>query len=79
MAPVVHGLKEEFGDKVNFVVIDIDLNGENEYGPFIEALGYDRRFRPGLYLIDEEGNMLEAWFGIAASQVMRDSINAAMK
>jgi hypothetical protein len=54
----VHGLEAEYGDRINFVYLDID-DSRNE--PFKRALGY--RFQPHLFLVDGQGNILEQWIG----------------
>jgi hypothetical protein len=58
MAPVVHGLEAEYGDRVNFVYLDID---DPDTLPFKQQLGYI--YQPHLFLLDGEGNVLEQWVG----------------
>lgn len=78
MAPVVHGLEALYGDVANFVVLDIDKDGPDQNGPFMEALNYSPRIRPGIYILDPEGNVIEFWFGVvdgkAIQQVLVDAI-----
>lgn len=78
MAPVVHGLEQLYKDQANFVVLDMDRTGNDEYGPFLTALNYDPRFRPGIYILDPEGNIIERWLGpvdgVIIQQVLVDAL-----
>jgi hypothetical protein len=80
MAPVVHGLEALYGDEINFVVLDIDRTGEDEYGPFLVALNYSPRVRPGIFILDPDGNVIDFWLGYVdgkvVQQVLVDSIAA---
>jgi hypothetical protein len=58
MAPIVHGLEADYGDRINFVYLDID-DSRNE--AFKRALGY--RFQPHFFLVDGDGNVLYQWVG----------------
>jgi len=71
MAPVVDGLEQLYGDVVNFVVLDIDLDGPDQNGPFMEALNYSPRIRPGIYILDPDGNVIEFWFGVVDGKVIQ--------
>ncbi len=71
MAPVVHGLEELYGEQANFIVADIDKDGSNENGPIMEALNYSPRIRPGIYILDPEGNVIEFWFGVVDGKVIQ--------
>ena len=55
MAPVVHGLANKYGDKVNFVYLDID---DERTMPFQEMLNYDRRWRPFIFLVSSDGDII---------------------
>lgn len=78
MAPVVHGLEALYGDVVNFVVLDVDLDGPDQNGPFMEALDYNPRIRPGIYVLDPDGSVIAFWFGVVdgkeIQQVLVDAI-----
>lgn len=58
MAPIVHGLEAEYQDQIRFVYLDIDDPATDKYK---RELGY--RYQPEYYLLDPEGNVLNAWFG----------------
>jgi thiol-disulfide isomerase/thioredoxin len=58
MAPVVHGLEQEWGEQIRFVYLDID---DPRTDPFKEALGY--RVQPHFFLLDAEGRAVEQWLG----------------
>jgi hypothetical protein len=55
MAPVVHGLENKYGDKVNFVYLDID---DDSTLPFQEMLNYDRRWRPFIFFVSSDGEII---------------------
>ena len=63
MAPVVHGLENEYRDRMNFVYLDVDDPANRE---FMQTLG--RRAQPEFYLLDAEGNVLKQWFGIVPEE-----------
>lgn len=63
MAPVVHGLENEYSDRMNFVYLDVDDSANRE---FMQTLG--RRAQPEFYLLDAEGNVLKQWFGIVPEE-----------
>jgi len=54
MAPIVNGLKEKYGEKVNFVHLDID---DPENRELIRKLGVG--WPPVFYLLDGQGNILD--------------------
>ena len=74
MAPTVRGLEQLYGEQVNFVVLDIDKTSADQYGPFMDALGYNSRIRPGLYLLDPDGNVIQVWAGYVDGTVLQQAI-----
>jgi hypothetical protein len=78
MAPIVHGLRELYGEYANIVTLDLDRNGPNEYGPFIEALGYDPRYRPGLYILAPDGRVLHQWLGPVDARTLQTALVTAI-
>lgn len=72
MAPIVHGLEAEYDDRMNFVYLDIDDPAND---PFKEALLY--RLQPHIFLLDENGKIIQQWLGYVKEQDLRAAINAA--
>ena len=63
MAPVVHGLEQAWGDRINFAFLDIeDLRTET----FRRQLGF--RLQPQFFLIDGAGTIVARWFGVVEAQ-----------
>jgi hypothetical protein len=58
MAPVVHGLEQEWGERIRFVYLDID---DPRTDPFKDALGYF--VQPHYFLLDREGEIIGQWLG----------------
>ena len=75
MAPVVNGLEEQYGDLVNFIVLDMD---DEAYHPFTDALNYNRAYRPGLYLLGPGGEVLQVWFGVVDGAILGEAIDGAL-
>ena len=71
MAPIVHGLEELYKDQINFVVLDLDKTGDDQYGPFLKALEYNPRIRPGIYILDPDGNLIQEWLGPVDGKVLQ--------
>jgi thioredoxin-like negative regulator of GroEL len=66
----VHGLEQQYGDKVNFVYLDID---DSRNDSFKRQLGY--RVQPHIFLLDGNGQVIEQWLGL----VSKDDLEAALK
>lgn len=58
MRPIVHGLEKQHGEQINFVYLNVD-NPDNQ--EVMQVLG--RRAQPEFFLLDEEGNILNHWYG----------------
>lgn len=69
----MHGLEAEYFDMVNFVYLDIDDPASD---PFKLALGY--RYQPHIFLVDEDGNLLQQWVGPVTREDLAAAINAAV-
>jgi hypothetical protein len=61
MAPVVHGLEQQWGDRINFVYLDID---DPDTTPFKRDFGY--RYQPHFLLLDGQGQIVDQWVGPVA-------------
>lgn len=75
MAPIVHGLNELYGDYANIITLDMD---SSDIRPFIEALNYDPRFRPGLYILAPDGTVLNQWLGPVDARTLQTALVSAI-
>lgn len=73
MAPIVHGLEAEYGDRMNFVYLDIDDPATKQ---FKDELRY--RVQPHLFLVDEQGKVMKQWLGFVREEDLRESFEAAL-
>jgi len=74
MAPLVHGLEEQYGSQVRFIYLDIDDPANK---PFKEELRY--RYQPHFFLIDGEGNIIDQWVGYVSVGDFVGSLEYALK
>lgn len=74
MAPLVHGLEEQYGSQVRFIYLDIDDPANNT---FKEELSY--RYQPHFFLIDGEGNIIDQWVGYVSVGDFVGSLEYALK
>ncbi len=68
MAPVVHGLEKQYGDKIQFVYLDVD---DPANAALAQQLG--RRGQPEFYLLDGRGQVVERWAGGVREATFRES------
>jgi len=70
--PILKGLEKEWGDKVNFVFLNVDdpLNSEN--------LNKLSRFNvvPQLVLLDGDGKIVKGWVGSVPSETIQKELEA---
>lgn len=73
LAPIVHGLEAVYGDRVNFIYLDIDdpLNYST-----MRQLGY--RYQPHLLLLDAQGNILQQWLGYVSGTDLEKAFLGAL-
>ena len=72
MAPIVHGLENKYGDTVEFVYLDIDDSGTE---PFQEALNYNRRWRPFIFFVTPEGEIVgDPFIGFTQGDVLEQAL-----
>jgi thiol-disulfide isomerase/thioredoxin len=74
MAPLVHGLEEQYGSQVRFIYLDIDDPANK---PFKKELSY--RYQPHFFLIDGEGNIIDQWVGYVSVGDFVGSFEYALK
>lgn len=58
MAPVVHGLEQEYSGRITFAYLDID---DDATEPFKQRLGYAGQ--PHYFLVDATGAVVQDWRG----------------
>jgi thiol-disulfide isomerase/thioredoxin len=63
MAPVVHVLEDRYQDRIRFVYLDIDDPANNLFSTLIGS-----RLPPLFFLLDEQGNVVEAWRGYVEAE-----------
>ncbi len=73
LAPIVHGLEAEYGQRMNFIYLDID---DPATKIFKSQLGY--RYQPHLFLLDERGSILKQWLGYVDEADLRAAFDAAL-
>ncbi|GAB4579694.1 MAG: hypothetical protein Fur0022_24320 [Anaerolineales bacterium] len=73
MAPIVHGLEAEYGDRMIFTYLDID---DPDTRVWMDELAYVGR--PFFVLLDAEGNVLQKWSGIVVESRLRTAIEEAL-
>ena len=74
MAPIVHGLEAEYGERINFVYLDIDDPATKELK---EALNY--RYQPQYFLLDGQGKVLKQWADYVEEEELRASFDAVLQ
>ena len=70
MKPIVDGLENEYGDRIEFVYLNID---DPETTAAKEKYGY--RVQPHFFLVDAEGEVVGEWLG----PVSRDAFVSAFQ
>jgi thioredoxin-like negative regulator of GroEL len=73
MQPIVHGLEQEFGDRVDFVTVDVDDPASEEMK---RKLGY--RFQPHFFLLNAEGEVVADWLGMVPEAVLRGALESVL-
>ena len=74
MAPIVHGLEDEYSGKMIFSYLDID---DPENRETMRTLGF--RVQPEFYLLDGDGNVLKKWVGFVSAQDFRTEFDRALE
>ena len=69
----MHGLEQQYGDKVNFIYLDID---DGRTDDFKRQLGF--RYQPHLFLFDGEGNVTQEWLGLVSAEELQGAIDSAL-
>lgn len=68
----MHGLEQQYGEKVDFVYLDID---DPTNDSFKQQFGY--RVQPHIFLLDGEGKILQQWVGAVSAEELGAALQAA--
>jgi hypothetical protein len=73
MKPVVNGLEVEYGEAIEFMLLDIDDPANDEAK---RRFGY--RFQPHYFLVDANGEIVQQWLGIVSEAQFRTAFDALL-
>lgn len=73
MAPVVHGLEDEYWGQITFTYLNID-NPLNDRA----KQQYEFRYQPQFFLLDENGNVIQQWIGSQPREALQEAFDAAL-
>lgn len=73
MMPIVHGLQQQFGSKVDFLYLDVQ---DPRTEPARERLDFVAT--PHLFLLDATGHPIQEWRGITADSVLFAALNTVV-
>ena len=73
MAPVVHGLEQDYAGKIGFVYLDVD---DPAVTPLEKELGF--RAQPQLILLDPDGKVVKQWGGLVAKKNLASALDALL-
>jgi thioredoxin-like negative regulator of GroEL len=71
--PIVDGLEAEFAGKVTVVRLNAAEQGNSE----IQA-GYGVRGHPSVVILDEDGQVVNRYFGGETADTLREALNAVV-
>ena len=66
----MHGLEKEYWNRVDFLYIDIDDPAND---PTLREFGFWSQ--PEFFLLDAEGNQIEHFFGMMATQLLPEALD----
>jgi hypothetical protein len=72
--PIVHGLEKEYAGRIEFIRVNI-LNERSR--PLMERFSFS--LTPELYLVDENGRVLEFWDDVQGADELRQAFDRALK
>lgn len=72
MAPIVHGLEQQFGKQVDFLYLDV---ADPRVTSAKAQLGF--RATPHFFLIDGQGAVLKEWQGVTDVRVLEEGLRTA--
>ncbi len=65
MAPMVHGLEAKYFGRIRFNYLDADDPATRDFQTY-----FGFRYQPEIYLIDDQGNVLEKWVGYVSQETL---------
>jgi len=71
MAPVVHGLEQDFADQVDFAYLDIEDPRNDEF-----KRRYGFRVQPHILLLDGSGEIAQEWVGLVSGEELEAALQA---
>lgn len=72
--PIVHELEAEYWGEIDFVYLDIDDPANREA---MDRYGY--RAQPFFVLLDEEGQVINTWFGVQDASTLRTAFDSLLE
>jgi thioredoxin-like negative regulator of GroEL len=74
MAPIVHGLEQQYGDRIDFLYLNVE---DARTAAPKARLGY--RATPHFFTLTAEGRVLEQWQGIEEASVIEGRLRRLME
>ena len=68
MKPIVDGLEKTFGDRIDFVYLNIDDESTNQ-----AKRQYGYRVQPHFFLVDSQGRIVQSWQGRVAPETFEQA------
>jgi hypothetical protein len=72
MAPIVHGLEQQFGKQVDFLYLDV---ADPRVAEAKAQFGF--RATPHFFLINGKGAVLKEWQGVTDAELLEDGLRSA--
>ena len=73
MAPIVHGLEQEYSDRIDFVRFNIDDPKTDE-----AKRQYGYRYQPHFFLVDRSGRIIESWLGAVREEAFTNAFSQVL-
>ena len=73
MRPIVHGLEDEYGDRIEFVYLNIDDPNTREAK---EKYGY--RVQPHFFLVAEDDEVILQWLGVVQGEEFEQAFDEVL-
>ena len=73
MAPVVHGLEQEYTDRVDFLYLNVS-EARNDSAK--QALGFTTT--PHFFFLDQDGKAVQSMQGVVPGDSLRNALDALM-
>jgi hypothetical protein len=72
--PIVNGLEKEYGDRIEFVRVNILLSGSR---PLMERYAFSSS--PEFYLVDADDRVIRSWDDTLTAESVRAAFDKALK